>query len=644
MRWCTYELNLFGDPTVAVKGVTGLKVTPSDDFVSEGPGGGPFTPDSKVYTLENMGPDPIDYNVTKSQSWVTITNGSGTLAGDGGTAEVTVAINATAETLPDGLYQDTVNFINTTDGTGNTARNVDLTVGVPVVVYEWTLDSDPGWTTEGQWEFGVPTGGGSYNGDPTSGYTGANVYGYNLSGDYTDNLPATYLTTETFDCTGLTDVTLKFRRWLGVESNSNYDEATIEVSNGGGWTTIWRATDTGADISDSSWQPIELGLASVADDQPNVSVRWGMGPTDVGLTYPGWNIDDIQIVAIGGEEPALYILLPDGLPEYLAPGEPTTFAVQIANGAEDYVPGSGLLHYRYDGGSFQTVPLEHNTGNLYDATLPAAGCDATPEFYISAEGDGGTTVLKPKTAPAVVYTATIGTFTMIMEDDFETDLGWTVQNSSVADGPWERGVPSGSSGARGDPPNDSDGSGRCYITGNGYDQDLDGGPTRLLSPVLDLSGGGDYTVSYARWLRSYNGTLDQMVVEISDNDGGSWTTVETVPDSSGWTEHSFNVADYVGPTALVRVRFTVSDNPNDSVTEGGIDAFTVAAFQCVDVGNGDFEPDDDVDLADFAAFQRCFGETDVSSNPTCQPGDMNGDKAIDLDDYVEFASAMDGPQ
>jgi hypothetical protein len=44
MRWCTYELNLFGDPTVAVKGVTGLKVTPSDDFVSEGPGGGPFTP------------------------------------------------------------------------------------------------------------------------------------------------------------------------------------------------------------------------------------------------------------------------------------------------------------------------------------------------------------------------------------------------------------------------------------------------------------------------------------------------------------------------------------------------------------------------------------------------------------------------
>ncbi len=277
-----------------------LSVTPSVGIDSQGDVGGPFSPDDIDYTLENLGDTGINYEVTKTQPWVSLTNASGYLA-PLDSVVVNVSINASAEALPAGLYDDTITFTNTTNGLGNTTRDVALRVGIPQVVYEWPLDDNPGWTTEGQWAFGVPTGEGSYNGDPTSGHTGTNVYGYNLSGDYTNNLPAAYLTTETFDCTGLTDVTLKFQRWLGVESNSSYDEATIEVNNGGGWTTIWSATSTGAAVSDSSWQSIELSLASVADDQSSVSVRWGMGPTDSYVTYPGWNIDDIQIVALGGE-------------------------------------------------------------------------------------------------------------------------------------------------------------------------------------------------------------------------------------------------------------------------------------------------------------------------------------------------------
>ncbi len=49
-----------------------------------------------------------------------------------------------------------------------------------------SLDVNPEWIMEGQWEFGSPTGnGGSENGnpDPSSGYTGANIYGVNLIGD-----------------------------------------------------------------------------------------------------------------------------------------------------------------------------------------------------------------------------------------------------------------------------------------------------------------------------------------------------------------------------------------------------------------------------------------------------------------------------
>ncbi|NOS99801.1 MAG: hypothetical protein HOP29_04150 [Phycisphaerales bacterium] len=170
-------------------------------------------------------------------------------------------------------------------------------LGMNVVVAE-PMSSDPGWTTEGQWAWGIPTGAGTQNHDPTVGATGSQVYGYNLAGNYPNNLPARYLTSTPFDCTARFGVTLRYQRWLGVESNSNFDQATIEVSsNGVNWTPVWSASDTGDAVSDSAWTLHELDISSVADNQPTVYLRWGMGPTDGGLTYPGWNIDDVEILS-----------------------------------------------------------------------------------------------------------------------------------------------------------------------------------------------------------------------------------------------------------------------------------------------------------------------------------------------------------
>ena len=55
--------------------------------------------------------------------------------------------------------------------------------------------------------FGQPTGGGGQNGypDPTSGHTGANVYGYNLAGDYANNMPVYALTTDALNCRDLSN-------------------------------------------------------------------------------------------------------------------------------------------------------------------------------------------------------------------------------------------------------------------------------------------------------------------------------------------------------------------------------------------------------------------------------------------------------
>jgi hypothetical protein len=173
---------------------------------------------------------------------------------------------------------------------------IDVTPPASEPIYEFPLDSDPGWATEGQWAFGQPTGGGSHNRDPDAGHTGANVYGYNLSGDYTNNMPAYYLTTSAIDCSDLLLVELRFWRWLGVES-SQFDHATVEVSNdGSNWTEVW--SNPATSISDSSWQPMSLDISAVADGEPTVYIRWGMGPTDYSNTYPGWNVDDVEIWAV----------------------------------------------------------------------------------------------------------------------------------------------------------------------------------------------------------------------------------------------------------------------------------------------------------------------------------------------------------
>ena len=164
------------------------------------------------------------------------------------------------------------------------------------VIQSFSLDADPGWTAQGDWAFGQPAGnGGEFgNPDPTGGHTGDHVYGYNLNGDYANDLPEYSLTTAAIDCSAYADVTLTFWRWLNVE-HPWYDHAYLLVSNGGDWTTVW---ENAAEITDDAWQQVSYDISSVADNQPTVYIRWIMGPTDGGWRYSGWNIDDIELVGL----------------------------------------------------------------------------------------------------------------------------------------------------------------------------------------------------------------------------------------------------------------------------------------------------------------------------------------------------------
>lgn len=278
---------------------TGLKLNDSSDFESSGDQGGPFEPGERVYEFTNKGLEAFDYAVNNQSgaNWIDI---SGDVYGSlepGQTASVTVAINNFAEELSLGVHIATIEFVNLTDHVGDTECDILLFIGDNTVLYEWDLETNPGWDIEADWMWGEPQGlGGEHgNNDPFYAHSGSNIYGYNLYGDYQNSLDEMHLTTEVIDCSGIYNVHLNFWRWLGVEQPA-YDHAYVRISNDlENWVTIWENTE---EIADDQWTEMNIDISEYADDESIVFIRWTMGSTDGGWVYCGWNIDDILITGL----------------------------------------------------------------------------------------------------------------------------------------------------------------------------------------------------------------------------------------------------------------------------------------------------------------------------------------------------------
>ena len=171
-----------------------------------------------------------------------------------------------------------------------------ISAGAAITVASVTMDQNPNWSTEGLWSWGQPSGGGGEYGnqDPTGGATGSNVIGYNLNGDYENNLSEKHLVAGPFNLTNNQNTHLQFSRYLNVEQPA-YDHASISVMSGtGSWQSVWT---NGTEITDSQWQTVSYDISSVADNTSSVWVRWTMGSTDTAWKYSGWNIDDVVISA-----------------------------------------------------------------------------------------------------------------------------------------------------------------------------------------------------------------------------------------------------------------------------------------------------------------------------------------------------------
>ncbi|MCH2141961.1 MAG: C25 family cysteine peptidase [Phycisphaerales bacterium] len=294
----------FGEPSTVVVGTaappTGMRVSGSG-WLAEGPNGGPFEPVQGTFTVKNHEDSMINVSVsTSGGSWVTVYPTNFNLLA-GAEVEVQATINVEADSLANGTHTIAVAFRNNTTFDGDADKDITLTVGVPIPVLDWNMDEHPGWTMDGEWAWGAPTGGGGDsfgNADPNSGSIGNAAVGINLDGDYSLAVGGPYhLTTGAIDCSNYAQTSLMFDRWLNCDYQP-YVENYIEVSNDlANWTRVWENSSS-AETADSSWSTVEYDISSIADGQPAVYVRWGHAVTDFAWAYSGWNLDEIKIKAV----------------------------------------------------------------------------------------------------------------------------------------------------------------------------------------------------------------------------------------------------------------------------------------------------------------------------------------------------------
>jgi hypothetical protein len=348
----------------------------------------------------------------------------------------------------------------------------------------------------------------------------------------------------------------------------------------------------------------------------------------------------------GIESPSLALRVafayPDGVPAFLPPNAETPVRVVVSSNGATPTPNTGRVFFRVGGvGSFQQRAMIQVAPNTYDALIPTGACGTGTEFYFQVSSSAGTIVSPNVGCAAAPVVASSGFVAIAGADDFEADRGWTVGETTATTGAWVRVDPLGTAAQPGDDTTPAPGV-AAWVTGNGTnasnpgEADIDNGITTLVSPAYDVAGAFDARVTYNRWFSNNSGqapNLDIFRVEVSTNNGATWTPAETVgpttQNSGGWLPAEWTLQGLgLTPTSQVRVRFIAQDIDAGSLVEAAIDDFAIVRVDCVvpEPCVADFDQDGGVTGADieafFAAFEIGAANADIDEDGGITGGDV----------------------
>ncbi|MGA1779604.1 MAG: FG-GAP-like repeat-containing protein [Planctomycetota bacterium] len=484
----------------------------------------------------------------------------------------------------------------------------------------------------------------------------------------TDDAADSYLLNQGNDANGLVNFTRSFYSFaVGSDDGFGGNSVIADLDNDGFNDVI--ITDVDVDIGPCN-SGRRMHIYHNLGNVPNVTLRqendggaWRPAGTHDAAVFDlngdGWLdmvLGDCTGMEIWINQPPLGvdISFPGGLPSMVPCTDTTTFNVQVVGTGQGVPAANGLqCLVSYDGGAFVNAPVTSLGGDLYEVTLDGNQANDSAQLYFTAQESLGLIETIPSGGASDPFFIPVGDILSEQRENFEAGAaGWTVTNTAVSAGGWELAIPNGTNFA----PSEDAGAGTdtfCWVTGNGVPggtdgaADLDGGPTILTSPVLDLAG-QDPTINFDLWFVSNDNItseLDNLVIQATGN-GTTWMTVQTVignGSSPGWQEVSFRLSDVVAPTATTQIRIVVSDNPNNSVTEAGFDNFVIRSVSCGATGpsflRGDINGDGSRDISDpIALLQGLFDPgTDI---PCESAADANDDGSVNIADPVSILDTL----
>jgi Thermolysin metallopeptidase, catalytic domain len=393
----------------------------------------------------------------------------------------------------------------------------------------------------------------------------------------------------------------------------------------------WSLITVGGNDSNAAWP--QTGIeAMIADDNDGSLLNGTPNYPELFYAFDKHNIDLPLIKPVN-------FVYPGGLPSLATANAPVTIDVEVVDGSETSVPTSASLFYRFSSADpFRAASLSNVSGGLFRGSIPGVICGKTVEFktFIATQENPAGYFDPPSGANSYV---TLSSGPAALADDFEGTSQF-VSTGSALFGKWARVDPTGFvddvTGVEARPNDDTTLNGtKAWSTGNGT-TDIKGGETILTSPTFDLTGVANPTLTYQRWF--YNNapadTGNYLIVEISNNNGTSWTLVEKAPANSlgGWVYKEFTPTQFVSASATMKVRFRAADKSPDNVVVALVDDFRVYDAQCS--CPADFDGTGFVDTEDFDAFTRAFENGEQSA-------DFDQSGFVDTDDFGAYVLAFE---
>ncbi|MBU0984496.1 MAG: thrombospondin type 3 repeat-containing protein, partial [candidate division Zixibacteria bacterium] len=284
MRWVYYEENLFGDPTIAIKGVralafsypTGLPTTITPNAANSFDVTVTPVGDGEIVFGSGLLHYQIDNGLWQSTAMSESSPGRYT---------ATMPIVQCGEILK--YYVSSEEALNgrTYDPDPSSPREVFPASGV-TTVFEDNFETDKGWTvsgsvTDGPWDRGIPADGD--RGDPPTDFDGSGqaYVTDNVAGNSDVDGGTTYLTSPIFDLSS-GDGVIHYARWYSNNTGAdpNNDVMRIELSANGGST--WTMVDSAGPVTDAGGGWVEVSFLAGDFVTPTSQMRLRFAASDLG--------------------------------------------------------------------------------------------------------------------------------------------------------------------------------------------------------------------------------------------------------------------------------------------------------------------------------------------------------------------------